>query len=65
MLGAEVNVQHSILGERGRAREAQNEFLVFMEDAIRQPDLSQSMQRYQLMVDQAEVRLNLATAPMA
>jgi len=36
-----------------------------MEDAIRQPDLSQSEQRYQLVVDEAKVRLNLAVSPMA
>ena len=35
-----------------------------MEDAIRQLDLAQSVQRYQLTVDQAKVRLNLV-APMA
>jgi len=36
-----------------------------MEDAIRQPDLAASVQRYQLAVDQAKVRLNLTVAPMA
>ena len=36
-----------------------------MEDAIRQTDLSQSVQRYQLAVDQAKVRLNLAVCPGA
>ena len=35
-----------------------------MEDAIRQPNLAKSVQRYQLAVDQAKVRLNLAVAPM-
>ena len=34
-----------------------------MEDAIRQPDLAQSVQRYQLAVDEAKVRLNLAVCP--
>jgi len=61
----QVNVHSSILGSGGRAREAQSEFLVLMEDAIRQPDLAQSVQSYQLAVDQAKVRLNLAVAPMA
>ena len=60
-----MNVRSSILGSGGRAREAQSEFLVLMEDAIRQPDLAKSVQRYQLAVDQAKVRLNLAVAPMA
>ena len=35
-----------------------------MESAIIQPDLAQSVQRYQLAVDEAKVRLNLAVAPM-
>jgi len=64
-LGAQVNFRSSILGSGGQAREAQSEFLVLMEDAIRQPDLAQSMQKYHLAVDQAKVRLNLAVAPMA
>ena len=34
-----------------------------MEGAIRQPDLAASVQRYQLAVDQAKVRLNLAVCP--
>jgi len=65
ILGAQVNVCSSILGSGSRAREAQSEFLVLMEDAIRQPDLAASVQRYQLAVDQAKVRLNFAVAPMA
>jgi len=65
VLGTQVNVHRSILGFGGRAREAQSKFLVLMEDAIRQPDLAASVQRYQLAVDQAKVRLNLAVAPMA
>jgi len=65
VLGAEVNVRSSILGSGGRAREAQSEFLVLMEWAITQPDLAGSVQRYQLAVDQAKARLNLAVAPMA
>ena len=52
----------SILGSGGREKEAQSEFLVLMEDAIRQPGLAKSVQRYQLAVDQAKVRLNLAVA---
>ena len=63
ILGAQVNVRSSILGEGGRTKEAQSEFLVVMEDAIRQSDLSQSVQRYQLAVDQAKVRLNLVVCP--
>ena len=65
ILGAQVNVRSSILGEGGRAKEAQTEFLTLMEDAIRQPDLAMSVQRYQLAVDEAKVRLNLAVFPGA
>ena len=65
ILGAQVNVRSSVLGEGGRAKEAQTEFLTLMEDSIRQPDLAQSVQRYQLTVDQAKVRLNLAVCPGA
>ena len=65
ILGAQVNVRSSILGEGGRAKEAQTEFLTLMEDAIRQPDLAKSVQRYQLAIDQAKVRLNLAVCPGA
>ena len=36
-----------------------------MEDVIRQTDLAKSVQRYQLAVDQAKVRLNLAVCPGA
>ena len=65
ILGAQVNVRSSILGEGGRAKEAQTEFLTLMEDAIRQTDLVKSVQRYQLAVDEAKVRLNLAVCPGA
>ena len=51
ILGVRVNVRSSILRERGGAKEAQTEFLTLMEDAIRQPNLVQSVQRYQLAVD--------------
>jgi len=65
ILGAQVNVRSSIIGDGGRAKEAQTEFVTLMESAITQPDLAKSVQRYQLAVDEAKVRLNLAVAPMA
>ena len=63
ILGAQVNVKSSILGEFGGAKETQREFLILMEDAIRQPDLSESVQRFQLAIDEAKVRLDLAVSP--
>ena len=65
VLGAQVSVRSSILGEGGRAKEAQSEFQVLLEDAMRQPDLAKSVQRYQLVVDESKVRLNLAVCPGA
>ena len=65
VLGAQVNLQSSIVGEGGRAKEAQSEFLVLLEDVVEQPDLTKSVQRYQLAVDQAKERLNLAVCPGA
>ena len=65
ILAAQVNVKSSILGKGGRAKEAQTEFLTLMENAIRQTDLAKSVQRYQLAVNQAKVRLNLAVCPEA
>ena len=65
VLGSQVNVRSSILGSGGRAKEAQSEFLVLVEDAIMQPDLAKSVQRYQLAVDEAKVRLNFAVCPGA
>ena len=43
ILGAQVNIRSSILRNGGRAREAQREFLVLLEDAIRMPDISKSV----------------------
>ena len=65
ILGAQVNVSSSILGEGGRVKEAQTEFLALMEDAIIMPDLAKSVKRYQNTLDQAKVRLNLAMCPGA
>ena len=63
VLGAQVNARTSILGDFGSAKEAQREFLILMEDAIRQPDISKSIQRFQLPIDEAKVRLDLAISP--
>ena len=65
VLGSQVNVRRSILGSGGYAKDAQREFLVLFEDAMRQPDLAKSVQRYQLAIDESKVRLNLAVCPGA
>ena len=63
VLGAQVNVRSSILGDTGSAQEARREFLVLLEDAITQPDISKSVQRFQLAVQEAKVKLDLAVSP--
>ena len=64
-MGAQVNVRSSILGERGRAKEAQSKFIVLVEDTKRQPDLARSMLPNELAVDEAKVHLNLGVCPGA
>ena len=63
VLGAQVNVHSSILGNGGRAKEAQRDFLVLLKDAIRTPDISKSVKRYQLAIDETKVRLDFVAAP--
>lgn len=62
-LGDQFNVCSSILGEGGRVKEAQSEFVALLEYATRQPDLAKSMQRDQLAIDQAKAHLHLVAAP--
>ena len=64
-LGAQVNVQSSILGNGGRAKEAQSEFLASLEGSTRQTDLSKGVRRYQLPIDEGKLRLDLVAAPRA
>ena len=63
ILGAQVNVQSSILGDVGSTQEVKREFLVLLEDAVKQPDISKSVQRFQLAVQEAKVKLGLAISP--
>ena len=63
VLGAQVNVCSSILGNGGRAKEAQRDFLILLEGAIRTPDISKSVQCYRLAIDEAKVCLDFVAAP--
>ena len=58
-----VNVRSGILGNTGSAQEVRQEFFVLLEDAIKQPDISKSVQRFQLAVQEAKVKLDLAVSP--
>ena len=63
ILGSQVNVRSSIAGSQGSSIETQREFLSLVEDAIRSPDLGKSVQRFQLAIESAKVRLDLAISP--
>ena len=63
ILGSQVNLRSSITGSQGSSIETQREFLSLVEDAIRNPDISKSVQRFQLAIESAKVRLDLAISP--
>ena len=63
VLGAQVNIRSGIVGDSGGAVEAQQEMLKLFESAVIEEDLSTSVQRYQLAVQEAKLRLDLAIAP--
>ena len=63
ILGSQVDVRSSIAGFQGSAIETQRQFLSMVEDAIRNPDISKSVQRFQLTIESAKVRLDLAISP--
>ena len=54
---AQANVRSSIPGALKGAKEAQREFLILMEDFIRKPDISKSVQ---LAIGETKVRPDLA-----
>lgn len=62
VLGEQVNVRSSILGMSGRAQEVRREFLVLLEDVMKQPDLIKGVQRYQLAIEEAKIHLDLAAS---
>ena len=63
ILGSQVDVRSSISGSQGSAIETQRQFLSMVEDAIRNPHISKSVQRFQLAIQSAKVRLDLAISP--
>ena len=63
ILGSQVDVRSSIAGSQGSPIETQRQFLSMVEDAIRNPDLGKSVQRFQLAIESAKVRLDLAISP--
>ena len=63
VLGSQVNIRSGIVGDSGGAVEAQQEMLKLFESSVIEEDLSTSVQRYQLAVQEAKLRLDLAIAP--
>ena len=63
VLGAQVNIRSGIVGNSGGAVEAQQEMLKLFESAVIEENLATSVQRYQLAVQEAKLRLDLAIAP--
>ena len=63
VLGSQVNIRSSIVGESGGAVETQQEMLKLFESSVIEEDLSTSVQRYQLAVQEAKLRLDMAIAP--
>ena len=63
ILGSQVDVRSSISGSQGSAIETQRQFLAMVENAIRNPNISKSVQRFQLAIESAKVRLDLAISP--
>ena len=61
-LSSQVNVRSLILGSSGSEKEAQREFLVLVENAIRKLDIWKSVQKFQRVIDEAKVRLDLAVS---
>ena len=63
ILGAQVNATSGITGNSDSAVEVRREFLALLEDSIRKPNISASIQRFQLAVQKARVKLDLAISP--
>ena len=62
ILGAQANTRSSILGSTGTAGNTQTDFLVLIEDALRNLTVSNSPIKYQNAIEQTKVRLDFAVA---
>ena len=63
ILGAQVNVRSSIIEDGGSAQETQQEMLNLFESAVIEEKISESVQRYQLAVQESNLRFNLVISP--
>ena len=62
ILGAQGNARKSIIGYSGSAKNAQLDFLILVEDAIKTLNVQNGPAKYQNSINNAMVRLNLAVA---
>jgi len=62
ILGAQVQTRSSIVGDYGSAQETQTVFLQLFESSIVETDISKSIQRYQLAIQQSKQKLDMAIA---
>ena len=63
ILGSQVDLRSSIFGDTGSAKEIQREFLKLFESMIIQNDLSKSVKRFELIIQEAKVKSKLAISP--
>ena len=63
ILGAQVSARSGITGNSGSAVEVRREFLALLEDSIRKPNISASIERFQQAVYEARVKLDFAISP--
>ena len=62
ILGAQANTRSSIIGTTGTAINTQTDFLVLVDDAIRNLTVSSEPVKYQTAIELTKVRLNFAVA---
>ena len=62
ILGAQANTRSSIIGATGTAIKTQTDFLVLVDDAIRNLTVSSEPVKYQTAIELTKVRLNFAVA---
>ena len=58
-----MNARSGITGNSDSAVEVRRELLALLEDYISKPNISASIQRFQLAVQEARVKLDLAISP--
>ena len=63
VLGSQVDLRSTILGDTGSAIEVQREFMNLFESGIINNNLSKSVQRFQFSIQKAKVKLDLAISP--